>query len=674
MRNLLFILGDQPTPTLSSRSGGDAKRDLVLMAGVHGEAAYVRHRQKNRADILGDAPLRARARGIVLAGASNDARLTAGDILWNMAGGRLKLKLFAFGVLALAAGSASGSEAGWISESNGYSKILLGVQAKYQPESVSSFGMEGFDSDVMDLRPESSERFEADLLAAADRLKVARARVTDPRVNEDLDILIDSATDQRRTLILQRELLVPYFDLPQSLFRGFQKLLHQGVTRERQQLALSRLRRYAGRERGYEPIAVLARARIEETFGNASLTAPWGVELRENLGNQPRFLAGIHDLFQKSGLVGWDKDFKALSAQFDGYAKWIKSGLLPRARQTNQMPEAIYADNLKNFGVEADPRALMEQALAAYSQIKEELASLAGLIAEKRGLKSTAYIDVLRDLKKDGLPNDRLLDFYRQRLKQVEAIVRSRQLATLPARDAVIRMATEAESAAIPAPHIDVPPLVGNTGQPAAFVIPLSNPTSLSAEKLDDFSFDAVTWTLIAHEARPGHELQISRMLDQGVSTARVVFAFNSANIEGWGLYAESIMKPYFPLEGQFGVLQHRLMRASRAFLDPMLNLGLIEPGAAKRLLMEEVGLSEPMAKQEVDRYTFAAPGQATAYFYGYQKMEAIRAKAEIALGERFDLLSFHDFILNQGLLPLRLLDKAVMEEYVPSRRTVLTR
>jgi hypothetical protein len=588
----------------------------------------------------------------------------------------LKLRALAFALAAatLAVGNGSAAQAGWIAESNGYSNILLDVQAKYQPEGASAFGVEGFDSDVMDLRPKNAERFEADLGAAAERLKAARARVTDPRVLEDLDILIDSAADQRHTLNLRRELLVPYFDLPKSLFRGFQKLLHEGVTPERQKQALVRLRRYSGRERSYEPIAVLARARIGETLGNASLTAPWSVELQEDLGNQPRFLAGIHDLFKNSGLKGWEKDFDTLSAQFDDYAKWIKSDLLVRARKTNRMPEAIYADNLRAFGVEADPRDLMQQALSAYSQIKEEMATIAALVAEKRSLKSSAYIDVIRELKKDRLPRDRLVDVYRQRLKQIEAIVRDRQLATLPARDAVIRLATDAEAAAVPAPHIDVPPLVGNSGQPAAFVIPLSNPSSRSAEDFDDFSFDAVTWTLTAHEARPGHELQISRMLDQGVSTARVVFAFNSANIEGWGLYAESIMKPYFPLEGQLGVLQARLMRTARAFLDPMLNLGLIEPEAAKRLLMREVGLSEPMAKQEVDRYTFAAPGQATAYFYGYQKMQAMRAKAEIALGERFDALSFHDFILNQGLLPLRLLDKAVMEEYVPSRRSDRTR
>jgi hypothetical protein len=107
--------------------------------------------------------------------------------------------------------------------------------------------------------------------------------------------------------------------------------------------------------------------------------------------------------------------------------------------------------------------------------------------------------------------------------------------------------------------------------------------------------------------------------------------------------------------------------QAAGAFLDPMLNLGLIEPEVAKRFLMDEVLLSEPMAKQEVDRYTFRAPGQATSYFYGYSKLEGLRTQAELALHGSFDEQAYHDFIIDQGLLPLDLLEKAVMEEFVPS-------
>ena len=157
-------------------------------------------------------------------------------------------------------------------------------------------------------------------------------------------------------------------------------------------------------------------------------------------------------------------------------------------------------------------------------------------------------------------------------------------------------------------------------------------------------------------------------MMERGVSTARVIFAFNSVNVEGWALYAEAEMKPYLPLEGQLISLQHRLMRATRAFVDPMVNLGRMSPDQAREFLIKEVVLSEAMAKQEVDRYTFRLPGQATAYFYGYMRWMEMRAKAEIALGDAFNRRAFHDFVLSQGLLPPDVMEQAVMQTFVPSQ------
>jgi hypothetical protein len=164
---------------------------------------------------------------------------------------------------------------------------------------------------------------------------------------------------------------------------------------------------------------------------------------------------------------------------------------------------------------------------------------------------------------------------------------------------------------------------------------------------------------------------QLSEALKHGVSTARAVFAFNSANVEGWALYSEAFMKPYLSPEAQLGVLEMRLMRCARAFLDPMVNLGMITPEQVKRILMQEVVLSEPLAKEEVDRYTFTAPGQATSYFFGYSKLEALRARADLALGAKFAPQSYHDFIIAQGLLPPDLLEKAVMDGYVKSQLQV---
>jgi hypothetical protein len=115
------------------------------------------------------------------------------------------------------------------------------------------------------------------------------------------------------------------------------------------------------------------------------------------------------------------------------------------------------------------------------------------------------------------------------------------------------------------------------------------------------------SWTLTAHEARPGHDLQFTSMVDNGVSIARSIFADNSANVEGWAVYMESVMEPYEPLEGQLFSLDDRLLRIARAFLDPMLNLGLMRPEQAKAFLINEVALSESDATEEVNRYTFRA-------------------------------------------------------------------
>jgi hypothetical protein len=553
----------------------------------------------------------------------------------------------------------------WISRSNEQAAGLLDVMVKYSPESAADIGVEGHDADVMDLKPRYVERQEADLDAVAAKLEHALPSESDPRVKQDIQILLSSAHDQRTTLELNRKLMLPYFDLPQALFGSFHGLLDKRVAKERQKAALVRLKRYIGAERGYEPVTSLMRARLEERLSDPSLTGPWVVEVEQHLKNQQQYLDGIRDLFEKSGLKGWQKDFGTLSSQVQEYGKWVRATVLPRARQTNQLPPEIYADNLKQFGVTAQPDELIDRALFVFAQTRDEMQSLAASIAHQHGWASADYRDVIRELKKDSIPNDRLLDVYHDRLSRIEDIVRREHLITLPTRQAVIRLATPAESAQIPAPHASPPRLLGNRGEPVEFVLPTANPNAESNARMDDFAYDAITWDLTTHEARPGHELQFAAMLEHGVSAARAVFAFNSANVEGWALYSEAFMKPYLPPEAQLGVLQARLMRAARAFLDPMLNLGRMQPADAKRVLMEEVVLSEPMAKSEVDRYTFMSPGQATSYFFGYTRLEALRARVELALGPRFKAQDYHDFIIHQGLLPLDVLGSAVMEGFV---------
>jgi hypothetical protein len=572
-------------------------------------------------------------------------------------------------LIVLIAFSASAAEPDWITESNRHAQILLEINGRYSPENAAALGVEGYDESVFDLKPGFAERAEADLEAAAKKLEGIRAAASDPRVQQDLDILIDAARDQRISSQISRKHMLPFFDLPGAIFGGFQNLIDERIPKERWQAATVRLRRYVGRENGYEPITVLARKRYEEAATNPALLGPWIVEAQQYLDNQTRYMDGVEGVLKKSGNKGWQKDMQTLRRQIDEYGAWIRTTVLPRARPTSQLPAEVYADNLKQFGVDMDPRELIDRATASFAATRTEMQTLARMVATQRGWNANDYREVIRQLKRERIAEDKLLPLYKERLDRIEDIVRREQMVTLPEREAVIRLATEAESAAQPAPHVDPPRLIGNTGEPAEFVLPTKNPNAKPGVEMDDFTYDAISWTLTAHEARPGHELQFAKMLERGVSTARVVFAFNSANVEGWALYAEAQMKEYLPTEGQVGVLQLRMMREARAFLDPMLNLGMIKPAEALRFLMEEVMLSEPMAKQEVDRYTFNAPGQATAYFYGYSKLNALRTKTEIALPTNFSRQPYHDFIIGQGLLPFDLIEKAVMQEFVPSQR-----
>jgi uncharacterized protein (DUF885 family) len=158
-------------------------------------------------------------------------------------------------------------------------------------------------------------------------------------------------------------------------------------------------------------------------------------------------------------------------------------------------------------------------------------------------------------------------------------------------------------------------------------------------------------------------------MVEQGVSLARALYAFNSTNAEGWGLYSEYIMQPYEPVDGQLLTLQLRLLRAARAFLDPELQSGTVTPQRAYEVLEKDVVLSHAFAKEEVERFTFRSPGQANSYFYGYTRLLQLRQETEHALGSRFDQKRFHDFILSQGLLPPDLMRKAVLEDFIPSQK-----
>jgi hypothetical protein len=560
----------------------------------------------------------------------------------------------------------------WILRSDEIAAPVVDLVIAAGPEGASDMGLSLADPYTIDVSEGWRDRVRAAAARANAALDAAAARETDPHLREDIEIMRRRVADIEAGLAVADAQLLSLIDVAKTAFLGLRVLLDEQNPIERKRLALVRLRRYTGLEPGTVALAQAAEHETRARLDLAHLAGPYDVEVRTALALGPVLIAGIGEMLASSGLDGWQEPFALLQRQCEAYAAFVSRELLPRARKDHRLPPDVYAHALRHVGVDIAPADLAARAHAAFDAIQAEMQALAPRVAAELGIDAHDYRDVIRALKRTQINGgaDAIMAFYRARLAEIEAIVRREGLVSLPDRPARIRVASLAESAESPVAHMNPAPLIGNTGQVGEFVLPLDVPPAAggsATERSDDFTHDAVTWTLTAHEARPGHEVQFDRMLEGELSLARAAFAFNSVNVEGWALYAEALVLPFMPIAGQLCSLQMRLHRAARAFLDPELQSGALTPAEAQAFLEREITYSPTFARSEVERYTFRAPGQATSYFYGYVQLVALRAEVEAALGKRFDQRAFHDFILDQGLIPPSALRDAVFDRLVPA-------
>ena len=556
-------------------------------------------------------------------------------------------------------------EQDWVKRSNEIAYKILESGAKFAPEFSGQSGVDGYDEEIFDLKDNLVQRQLENDEANLKMLNGLLSKEKDPRVKQDIEIMIQSVNDSIEATKINDARVLPYGNVVGLVFAGFNGQLDKQVPFERQKAALVRLKKYTGEAEGYEPLVELAKKRLTERMGEKDLIKPYKGEVEQDIQRSPVFIDGLTQVFAGTDLTGYEGSLKILQGQLSDYNEWVKANILPNTRESAMLPRELYELQLKNYGVDATPEELMKIGQVAFMNIRFEMMALAPLVAEKFNYETIDYREVMELLKSEQIHGESLMDEYAVVMRELDNIIRKNEIISLPNEPARARMATSAETAQQPAAHLDIPRLVGNTGEFPEFIVPKIEQNEDGSWPNNDYAFKAMMWTLAAHEARPGHEMQFTTMLRGGVSTARALFAFNSANVEGWALYAEAISKEYMPLEGQLYSLQARLLRAARIWLDPMLNLGLITPAEAKRVLMEDVGEDDLNAQTEIDRYTFRSPAQATAYYYGYEKLLQLRASTELKLKEKFNQKDFHDFILQQGLLPPELLGKAVEDGFI---------
>ena len=173
------------------------------------------------------------------------------------------------------------------------------------------------------------------------------------------------------------------------------------------------------------------------------------------------------------------------------------------------------------------------------------------------------------------------------------------------------------------------------------------------------------TWgteTLYLHEAAPGHHFQISLAQENEALPNFMRFGGNTAYVEGWALYAETLWDelgmetdPY----QRFGGLNDEMLRAMRLVVDSGIHAKGWTRDQAIKYMLDNSSMGKTDATAEVERY-IAIPGQALAYKMGQLKILELRARAEKALGPKFDIREFHEQVLMTGALPLTVLDKKI--------------
>jgi uncharacterized protein (DUF885 family) len=173
------------------------------------------------------------------------------------------------------------------------------------------------------------------------------------------------------------------------------------------------------------------------------------------------------------------------------------------------------------------------------------------------------------------------------------------------------------------------------------------------------------TWdqtTLFLHEGEPGHHVQISLAQENPALPAFMRFGGNTAFVEGWALYAETLgydMGLYKDPYQRFGTLNDEMLRAVRLVVDTGIHTKGWTRDRAIDYMLANSGMGRTDATAEVERY-IAIPGQATAYKIGAMTIQRLRRQAEGELGRKFDIRAFHGQVLDSGALPLSVLEDKI--------------
>jgi uncharacterized protein (DUF885 family) len=342
---------------------------------------------------------------------------------------------------------------------------------------------------------------------------------------------------------------------------------------------------------------------------------------------------------------------------------FLKNEYLPKARDGVGLVAMKGGPKLYNYLIEANTTVPMTAAavhnlgLSEVARIRQQMDAIRVQSGFKGDLK--AFFDYFReDPKFKFKSRDDMRDTFYAIGKVVDGNVRS-QFSTIPKASLEIRPVPEYKEKTDAGGSYNQGTADGS--RPGIFYFNAYDLPSRSKPESE---------TLYLHEAVPGHHFQISLAQENAALPAFMRYGGNTAYVEGWALYAESLWKemgvesdPYY----RFGGLNDEMLRAMRLVVDSGLHAKGWTRDQAITYMLDNSGMSRTDATAEVERY-IAIPGQALAYKIGQLTILRLKAKAQAALGSRFDPKAFHAQVLMTGALPMSVLEKKIDDWIMASK------
>jgi len=544
---------------------------------------------------------------------------------------------------------------------------LLRLYLEADPLEATLLGIRDLDAKLTDLSLEAEHA----LTQRSAELRAA-ARAIDPvtlseqaAITRKIVIALSEYTDNARAAQTVEYTVAAFPVSPSSVLLAY---LRMTVLTNEQEAAdyLLRLRSVAphleqaqqrladGRARGLTPVAHLVTMAIEQIdLFMATEPCPLAVQAPTDHTDADQWTA------ERDSIIA-----DIVKPAFASYRRALETDVLPTARSRDavglvHLPDgsARYRDLVRyHTTTERTPEELHQIGLDRIAQVHAEFVQLGG---ELFGLDDLHAI--FARLNEDP---DLRWTSAQEIVNAAEAAVRRAEVASrdwfgrLPATDCVLEEIPEIEAEGS-APAYYMPPALDGS-RPGTYYTNVNRPTERTSFDLEATAF---------HEAVPGHHFQISIALETPDLPLLRRLPFFTAYVEGWGLYSERLadqMGLYSSPLQRMGMLSADAWRASRLVVDT----GMHAMGWTREQAVDYMRVNTAVApidiEAEIDRY-IALPAQALSYMTGRIEIEALRAKAKDALGDGFDIRSFHDTVLAAGALPLGVLAEFV-DDWIATR------